>query len=165
MPQYTQATLLAETLDQTRSLTRWYLSLLKTVDMKHRFEVNGALLNSPLWIAAHLCWAENSLILTSTGGKPSEEPWLNDFMLGAEYDVQSLPDTKIILDTMKNIHQASMEHLASLSDESLDEPNLTGLSFGTNNSKRMMIMHAIRHEGTHIGHLSWICKLHGISTV
>jgi hypothetical protein len=54
MGNLTQAQLLAETLDKSRGLTKWYLSLLRNTNMKHTFELNGIKLNSPLWIAAHL---------------------------------------------------------------------------------------------------------------
>lgn len=164
MTAYTQAQLLAETLDTARGLSKWYLSLLKNTDMTHAFEVNGIKLNSPLWIAAHLAWAENMLVLQATGGKPIENEWLNKVMLGSPHETTFLPDAKEVLNTMKNIHELSMQHLATLADEALDEPNLSGISFGKD-TKRIAIQHAIRHEATHAGHLSWICKLHGISTI
>jgi hypothetical protein len=47
----------------------------------------------------------------------------------------------------------------------LDKDNPAGFGFGGDNSYRMMIQHAIRHEAIHAGHLSWLCKLHGIQTV
>jgi hypothetical protein len=59
----TEGIILAETHDLARGITKWYLSHLKGVDMKHQFELNGIKLNSPLWIAAHLIWAENLLVL------------------------------------------------------------------------------------------------------
>jgi hypothetical protein len=164
MSNLTQAQLLADTLDKARGLTKWYLSLLKDTDMKHTFEFSGIKLNSPLWIAAHLAWAENMLILQSTGGDVIKIDWLEKVTLGSPHDTSLLPDTKEVLSTMKNIHEASMSHLATLSDAALDEPNLTGISFGSD-TKRSIIQHAIRHEATHVGHLSWICKLNEISTI
>jgi hypothetical protein len=164
MSNFTQAQLLADTFDKARGLTKWYLSLLKDTDMKHSFELNGQKLNSPLWIAAHLAWAENMLILQATGGNAFKIDWLEKVTLGSPHDTTLLPDAKEVLSTMKSIHEASMNHLATLSDASLDEPNLTGISFGSN-TKLSVIQHAIRHEATHAGHLSWICKLNGISTI
>lgn len=164
MSNFTQAQLLADTLDKARGLTKWYLSLLRDTDMKYTFELNGQKLNSPLWIAAHLAWAENMLILQATNGKSFEIDWLEKATLGSPHDTSLLPNTKEVLSTLKNIHEASMSHLTSLNDASLDEPNSTGISFDTN-TKRSVIQHAIRHEATHAGHLSWICKLNGISTI
>jgi hypothetical protein len=155
---------LADMLDMTRGLTRWYMSFLKNVDMKQRFELSGIELNSPLWIAAHLVWAENMLVLQSTGGTPLNIAWLAQFQLGSEYDNNNLPEVKDALDSMKAVHEASLAHIRSLTDEQLNEPNLSGISFGAN-TKRNVLQHAIRHEGTHAGHLGWICKLHGIQTV
>jgi hypothetical protein len=159
-----EAIALADMLDMARQLTRWYLSLLKNTDMKHRFELNGIQLNSPLWIAAHLVWAENMLVLHSTGGNPVSISWLDRFQLGAEYDESSLPNVKDVLDSMKAVHHCSIQHIRSLSDNQLDEPNHSGISFGAN-TKRNILQHAIRHESIHAGHLGWICKLHGIKTV
>jgi hypothetical protein len=164
MSSFTQAQLLADTLDKARSLTKWYLSLLRDTDMKHTFELNDIKLNSPLWIAAHLAWAENMLILQSTGGDAFKIDWLEKVTLGSPHDASLLPDTKEVLSTMKNIHEVSMNHLATLSDATLDEPNLTGISFGTD-TKRSIIQHAIRHEATHVGQLGWICKLNNIPTI
>ena len=159
-----QSLLLADTLDFTRGLSKWYLSLLRDTDMKKVFEINGHQLNSPIWIAAHLAWAENMLVLKSTGGKVFEIDWLNEVGLGAPHETNHLPETKEVLNTLKAIHEASLEHITSLTDEQLDEPNLTGINFGGNTKKRV-IQHAIRHEGTHAGHLSWICKLQGIMAI
>ncbi len=159
-----QATLLADTLDFTRNLNKWYLSLLKETDMKQRFEVNGIQLNSAIWIVAHLTWAENFLVLQSTGGEADTTEWLTHFQLGSSYRIDMLPDTKEVIQTMKRIHEKSLFHIQSLTDAQLDEPTLTGVSFGAD-TKRRVIQHAIRHEGTHSGHLGWLCKLQGIKAI
>lgn len=164
MSNYSQSLLLAETLDFTRGLSKWYLSLLKDTDMKKVFEINGHQLNSPIWIAAHLAWAENMLVLKSTGGKVFDIDWLNEVGLGALHNTDVLPEAKKVIKTMKAIHEASLAHITSLTDEQLDEPNITGINFGEN-TKRRVIQHAIRHEGTHAGHLGWICKLQGIKAI
>jgi len=164
MSQRTEAEILADTLDFTRGLNKWYLSLLKGTDMKHRFELNGPKLNSPLWIVAHLAWSENFLILKSTGGKPLEYAWLQHFTLGATPDENQLPELKEALDALKAIHEASLAHIRKLTDARLDESTLTGVNFGVD-SKRRVIQHAIRHEGTHSGHLGWICKLQGVKSI
>jgi hypothetical protein len=164
MSNRTEAEILADTLDFTRGLNKWYVSLLKGTDMKQQFELNGIKLNSPLWIVAHLAWAEDFLILKSTGGKPTEISWLKNFGLGSSPDEALLPDLKEALDALKAIHEASLAHIKTLTDAQLDEPTLTGVNFGVD-SKRRVIQHAIRHEGTHSGHLGWICKLQGVRTV
>jgi hypothetical protein len=104
------------------------------------------------------------LILQSTGGEALNIDWLEKVTLGSPHDTSLLPDTKEVLTTLKNVHEISMNHLATLSNATLDEPNLTGISFGSD-TIRCIIQHAIRHEATHAGHLSWICKLNGINTI
>ena len=71
-----QSSILAETLDLSRGLVKWYLSFLKEVDMKQPIKINNEEFNSPLWIAAHVAWAENFLVLQSTGGKALQIDWL-----------------------------------------------------------------------------------------
>lgn len=159
-----QSSILAETLDLSRGLVKWYLSFLKEVDMKQPIKINNEEFNSPLWIAAHLAWAENFLVLQSTGGKALQIDWLEHFKLGATNSNSFLPETKEVLNTMKSIHEASLQHILTLTDEQLSEPTLTGISFGEDTKKRV-IQHVIRHESTHAGHLSWICKYYGIKTI
>lgn len=138
--------------------------MLKNTDMTATFLVNGQQLNSAIWVTAHLAWAENFLVLQSTGGEADTTEWLQHFQLGSNYNVDMLPDAKEVIQTMKSIHEKSLLHIQSLNDEQLDEPTLTGISFGAD-TKRRVIQHAIRHEGTHSGHLSWLCKLQGIKAV
>jgi hypothetical protein len=159
--------ILAQTMDETRNLTRFYSGKLKGEDMDRVFEVNGFTTNSPYWILAHLCWAENMLLLQCMGHKGLDIPWLNDFKIGAAKGEKpaNAPDLKEVLSAMKDIHAAALEHLSSMTDEKLDEDNDLGVAFGENRSKKFIAMHAIRHEGTHLGQLSLIAKMYGKKTV
>lgn len=159
--------ILAAMLDEQRNLTRFYLSKLKGEDMYREFEVNGYTTNSPYWILAHLCWAENMLAIQCLGKEGVDIAWLNDFKIqspkGAKHDSQ--PSLEEVLDAFKQIHAVSLKTIAALSDKELDEDNPLGLAFGENRSKRFMVMHAVRHEGTHCGQLSLIAKMYGKKTV
>lgn len=69
-----------------------------------------------------------------------------------------------MFNTFQRIHSKAIAHVASLSDTALEGPNMTGIPMiGT--SVRDVVIHAIRHEGLHTGHLSWLCKLYGIGTM
>ncbi len=70
-----------------------------------------------------------------------------------------------ILADMKSVHDAVNKFIPTLSEEQLEEKNVLGMKFGPNESKRYMLIHAIRHEGTHAGQLGWLCKIHGIKTM
>lgn len=158
---------LAAMLDEQRNLTRFYLSKLKSEDMHREFEVNGYTTNSPYWILAHLCWAENMLAIQSLGRKGVNIPWLNDFKIQSPKGgkTASQPSLEEVLSAFKQIHAVALETISSLSDEELDTENVLGLAFGENKSKRFMAMHAVRHEGTHCGQLSLIAKMYGKTTV
>ncbi|HXH18002.1 MAG TPA: DinB family protein [Chitinophagales bacterium] len=163
----TEANILADVYESVRALTKWYISRMKDVDMHKVFEVDGKKFNSAYWVTAHLIWSEQFLLLQTLGGKSPEIPWLEQFRMGSPVPERhdGLPSVKQILDVWKEIHSAAMKHVRSLSDEILSSDNPSGFGFGGDNSYRMMIHHAIRHEAVHTGHLSWLCKMYGIRTV
>jgi hypothetical protein len=164
----TEANILANVFEQTRQLSRFYISRLKETDPTATIQVGQIPLNSVYWIVAHLAWAEYFLLVTGTNGtqlKP-EWAWLLQYGFGSDGKIApNSPDFKTAFDTLNQIHSEVMEHLNTLSPESLDEENTLGFNFGGLNTKRSIIQHAIRHEGTHAGHLGWLCKLNGIKTV
>lgn len=164
--QRTEAHVLADSYESVRLLTKWYISKMKTVDMKKEFVAEGNTLNSAYWIVAHLVWAENFLLLQALGAKEFQFPWLEQFGIGGNASLSgAAPEMKEILDAWKEIHSAAMQHVRALPDEILATDNPAGMGFGGDNSYRMMIQHAIRHEALHTGHLSWLCKLYGIKTI
>jgi len=162
----TEANVLADAYESVRALTRWYLSKMKEVDMFKEFEVDDKKLNSAYWVMAHLVWAENFLLLRALGGKPVDLPWLDQFGISSTpVKRDTLPEVKHVLDEWKAVHVTAMTHVRSLPDDLLATDNPAGFGFAGDNSYRMMIQHAIRHEAMHTGHLSWLCKLYGIKTV
>lgn len=162
----TEAMALADTFEFTRGLTRYYMSRLKGHDMKKIFEVEGRPLNSAYWLVAHLVWAENMLLLRSLYGPTFDKPWLQRFGFGSDAtDQKGWPDFSEIIAGLKEVHIIAMDHLRSLPDEKLDAPNLTQLGLGQEPTYRTAIQHAIRHEGTHAGHLGWLTKLYDVKTL
>jgi hypothetical protein len=163
----TSAQLLAHTMDETRNLTRFYISKLKGEDMHRQFEVNGYTTHSAYWILAHLCWAEHMILIESLGHPKLDIPWLKLFRIGSGKDEEIVgrPTLEEVFAAMKDIHAAAMKNLSRMTDDELAEDNTLGMAFDENRSKRYMAMHAIRHEGTHCGQLSLIAKMYGKHTV
>jgi len=169
----TEAQHLAAMMDRTREYTVFYLNRLLERDpdgtnglLHKRFICEGVTLNSVFWLMAHLTTTENGLLLRSTGGEVIKFSWAKHYTKGAS----GAPDElRPLLDDVRHlfheVHRQSIAHVATLDDAALDMPNITGLPLGGKGQVRDVIMHAIRHEGSHIGHIGWLCKLHGIETM
>ena len=161
----TETRTLALAVDRTRAYTRYYLKHLHGTDPHRVFELNGAKLNSAHWIVAHLTVTQNWLLLRSTDGPFEKFSWAKHFTIGAAgLPPDQCPPYAEVWATFKAVHTKVMEHLPTLTDEDLERPNTTGMPL-IGDTMRDVITHAIRHEGSHIGHLSWLCKLYGIRTM
>lgn len=162
----TEILTLANVLDSIRQLTLFYWKKLADKDVFKTFDCNGVQLNNAYWIMAHLAVTENYLILRSTGGEMIKFSWAKLFGLGSAIPTkEECPPINDMIETFHLVYKKSMEHLLSLTDEDLSKPTTTGANFGGEDSYRAIITHAIRHEGTHAGHLGWLCKIHGIKTI
>lgn len=161
----TEAQVLAHTMDRTRQYTRFYLDKLKDQDLHRRFVCEGKELNSAYWLIAHIAVTQNGLLLMATGGPFEKFSWAKHFGRGGPgLPPEQCPPFTEVLETFDRIHTKAIAHVAALPDAALEGPNLTGIALiGT--TVRDVVIHAIRHEGLHTGHLSWLCKLHGITTM
>lgn len=158
--------ILANVMDKTRAITKMYLKLLENTDWHQVFESNGKQLNSVFWLTAHLPVTENFLLLKCTGGEAMKVPFARQFGLGSvPPKPEECPPKDEVLSYFKEVHDKAIAHVASLDPAVLDQPNPSGFEFAGENSIRSIIIHAIRHEGTHAGHLGWLCKLSGIKTI
>ena len=84
-----------------------------------------------VWLAAHLIWAEDFLVVRATGGKGADIPWLEHYKLGSDGTLhEEKPDMKNLLSFLKQGHENAMAHLLSLTDEKLSEENPLGFGFG-----------------------------------
>lgn len=161
----TEAQILAHTMDKTREYTRSYLDPLLEHDLHRTFVCEGYQLNTAYWLLAHITITQNGLLLMATGGPFEKFSWAKHFSRG----MKGLPSTECppvqeVLETFDRIHLKALAHIGTLPDTALEGPNLTGIArIGT--STRDVIIHAIRHEALHTGHLSWLCKLYGVSTM
>lgn len=161
-----ESIVLANVMDKTRELTELYLDLLKGSDMPQVFYADSKPLNSAIWIMAHLPVTQNFLMLRSTGAEYVKIPWARLVGLGSTPpEKDQYPPVDEIRAVMNEVHSKSLAHVRGLSQEQLESPNTSGFNFMGIHSIRDVIIHAIRHEGTHAGHLGWICKLQGIKTL
>lgn len=161
----TTAEILAETMDESRNLTRFYLSKLKGEDMHRTFTIGGYTTNSPYWIIAHLTWGEHRLLVESLGHPVLDIPWLDLFAIGTAPSNENLPQLEEVLAQFKAVHEHALLHLRSMTDAELEEENILAINFGGRTSKKFIAMHTIRHEGTHCGQLSLIAQFYGKKTV
>lgn len=161
----TEAQVLARTMDRSRQYTRYYLDKLKDKDPHHRFNCEGKELNTVYWLVAHITVTQNGLLLMATGGPFEKFSWAKHYGRGGQGLAQDqCPPFEEVLDTFDRIHTKSIAHVAGVDEAVLEQPNPTGITL-IGPTLRDVIVHAIRHEGLHTGHLSWLCKLHGISTM
>lgn len=161
----TEAQTLAHVMDRTRQWTRWYFNALKDQDLHRRFVCEGKELNSAFWLIAHMATTENGLLLAATGGPFQKFSWAKHFTVGGPgLPPDQCPPVDEVWATFNEVHTKAMAHVASLSEEALNAPS-KGVIPGTGSQVRDAITHAIRHEGGHIGHLSWLCKLYGIKMI
>lgn len=137
------------------------------VDVFKRFEVNGRKLNSVYWLTGHMAWAQNNLILRSTGGPNPDLKWLKLFALGkpAEEGEGSGVSWDEVKAGLQKVHDISMEHLGTLTAADLDSPNKLDWEIMGGKTMRNTIMHHIRHENNHTGQLFWLMNFHGIKTI
>lgn len=158
---------LADMLDMARQATKYYLNKLSGTDLHTHFKTEkGDNFNSAFWIIAHLTVIENWLVLYSTYGKAERINWGKQYGLGEPAPTrEASPAWDEVLQLFNSVHERSLSHILSLTDEDLSKATRSGEVFDGEDSCRKVIKHAIRHEGTHIGHLSWLCKMHGIKTI
>ncbi|MBL0126007.1 MAG: DinB family protein [Flavobacteriales bacterium] len=161
----TEAQVLAHVMDRTRQYTLSYFDRLKDHDLHRRFECDGKILNSVFWIMAHLTASENGLLLMATGGPFDKFSWAKHFTVGsAGLPQEECPPIEAVMEMFHLVHAKAMAHLPTLTSTALEAPDPTGIPLiGT--TVRDVITHAIRHEGSHVGHLGWLCKLHGVRTI
>lgn len=160
---------LADTLDKSRDLTKWYVTLLKGQDNFRKYTFEGHDFNCIYWFVAHLTWSENSMGLSVMGGEAIDAKWLNNYSIGkldqTISNKEEQPSFKEALNLFNQVHLRTLDHIKSLEDDWLLQDNVAGIQFGADKSNKMVLQHLIRHEAIHAGQLGWICKIYGIKTV
>jgi len=162
----TRSLIIADQIDNTRELTRYYLSKLKGADVYKRFICNHKMLNPIIWEIGHLAVSQNWLVLYLGNGIPERIEWGKLFALGATPPKkEEYPPYNEIWNMFKTVHDKSVKHVASLHDKELELSPKKEIPFIRENDLKNLFMHSIRHEGIHAGHISWLCKLHNIQTI
>jgi len=157
---------LADLMDHAHAYTLHHVERLKGQDLHRRFEVEGKPLNSAFWIVAHLAVSQNWLILRGTGGNFQKFPWAKQYTLGAVHpSAADAPAWEDVFDTYQRIHQLSVDHVRSLPVEALGQPHQAMMDLGAGNTVQQVIMHHVRHESSHNGQLSWLCKCYGLPMI
>lgn len=159
-----QTNLLADIIESTRDLVTFYTRNVPRENWHRHFEMENKKFNSIAWQMAHLAWAQNFLILKTTGGPVIEKDWFEDFAMGKP-SATILPILEEIEETLHEVHTRSVNHVRQMKDEELSEPNAVGMKLKMGSTKKAVIMHHIRHEGTHIGQLAWLAKMHDVKTI
>jgi hypothetical protein len=160
----TEAETLAETMDDMRKLTLHYFKRLNGFDIYRRFPAGdqGKELNSACWIMGHLAVSQNYLMLQAIGGERVSIPWAGAFSIGSSGELPlHEPTIDEILMLQQAVHEKSLDYIRSLDEKALSIPSVYGFAYSTEDSRRGLIRHAIRHEGVHAGQLAWLCVLHG----
>lgn len=160
-----QIQVLIETIESVHGMVVWYSSFLKDTDKDKCFEINGKKLNSLYWLVAHIANTEDELLMKALGQKGHQYKWLSEYTFGSAQNIEGQVSYKELVAIAKQIHIDCINFLKTLSDEDLENDNVLNISFGNSKSFKTIIMHHIRHEGVHAGHLSLLCKLNGIKTV
>jgi uncharacterized damage-inducible protein DinB len=157
---------LAKTLHSARQMTKFYLSKTAGLDLQKRFDINGFETNSIHWIVAHLCWAEDALILQAVGNQTVKQDWFDKFSFGSTPPGKEVyPNYEEALKTLDDVHKRSLNMINGLTEAQLQETNHLGWEFGGSKTKETIIAHSIRHEGMHSGHLGWLLRMHGVPKI
>jgi hypothetical protein len=143
------------------------LNELPDFDPKRVFTVADQRLNSVYWLTAHIAWAQNNLVLRPIGAPNPELQWLKLFGLGKapeEGETQG-PAWSEVQAGFVRVHELALVHLQQLDPEVLSQPNPLNWNWRGQGDVRTALRHHIAHEGMHTGHLSWLCKLHGVKLI
>lgn len=151
----------------TRDMANNIISKAEGLDVKKRFEVNGKTLNSIYWIVGHMAWAQNNLVIRSTGGPNPEVPFLKFFSMGKPSDDahQSGPEWNELIAGFNKVHETAMQHLATMDPALLDAPNKLDWEILGAKTMRNTLLHHIRHENNHTGQLLWLINIQGVKTI
>lgn len=157
----TESEIIADILASTNQLARFFISKLDADRIEERISVNGVELNSAYWLIAHMIWAEKYLCLEGTGaGKQQDLDWADHYGLGSSGELHDgRPDFKTLYHTLKEVHERSLAHIKGLTDSDLDKEPTLPVPVGKD--IRSTLYHAIRHEGQHVGHISWLVRMQG----
>ena len=152
---------IAEQMDQTREMTRFYLSQLKAKNPYKIHVINSKKINPIIWEIGHLTVTQNWLVMYLCKGPAERISWAKIFGMGSSPSVnkEDYPPYDEVWNMFKYIHQKSLHFVSALSNDDLNKSIDKDLFFLRSNTYKDAIMHSIRHEGIHAGCLSLHCKI------
>jgi len=162
------ADFLAEQFDGSRD---WTLRLIADLRGDNWTFQPGPGLAHPLWLCGHLASSENLLIHVRCLGTKGilETSFADHFPIGgpvksaAEHDY---PPVAAVLDTMKAVHEKTLQAIRGMSDALLAEPAFAADGKSPHphyRDKGGVAAHCSRHEAFHAGQIAVIRRLLGKS--
>lgn len=156
--------LLCDVIDNQRRLTKWYLKKIPVELLDKRVQAGDVMLNSPLWVVAHLVWTDFGIGMLPLGYKGSPPPWVQQVAYGSSGELgPDFPDMETVMEAFNDTHEKKLDFIRSLDNDTLEAAyahQLLGFK-----SNYYALLHLARHEGVHCGGLATLCKIHHIKTV
>lgn len=114
---------IAEQIDQTREMTRFYLSQLKNVDPYEVHVIKNKKINPIIWEIGHLTVTQNWLVMYLCKGPAERISWAKIFGMGSSptSNKKDYPPYDEVRNMFKHIHQKSLHFVSALSNEDLDQ--------------------------------------------
>jgi len=104
---------------------------------------------------------ESELVLEQIGINDYKTDWIDLFEYGSKIPKKGEgPKFDEVCKHYELVHNVTKEKLPVFNDEKLNDKSPTGFKLGRLETIEHTIMHAIRHEGCHSGHLGWLMKLY-----
>lgn len=161
-----QAELLARQLDDTRDWTNKLLADLRGDDWGFQ---PGEGLAHPLWLCGHLATSQDTLIhVRCLDGGVMAEAFRAHFPIGQpvrSVREHAYPAPEEVLSVMREVHDATLAVVRSMSDDLLVEPAMGagGRPHPHYQDKAGAVSHCARHEAFHAGQIAMIRRLLGKS--
>lgn len=158
---HVKSKILAEMFQLSRNISNYYFNAIKEEDPHRIFKVNDVPLNNVYWLIGHLVNSEEALISQQIGINNFMTDWLPMFDYGTMVPKKGEgPAFEEIVALYHEVHKATLEKLPLFQDEKLGDKSPTGFKIGRLETIEHSIMHGIRHESCHSGHLGWLMKLY-----
>ena len=154
-------------LDQIRSVRRYAEDLIDNIDPGDWFRQPSEGVTHVAWQVGHLAMAQYRLALERVRGKQAAdeelmpESFLALFGKGSEPDADpaKYPSIKEIHGVFDQVHARTLDELAGLSDDVLDEP--THAPHPRFNTKLGALQWCAQHEMLHAGQIGLLRRLFG----
>ena len=124
-------------------------------------------LNPIIWLAGHICIAEDGLILGLCKGRPTvSKDFRRVFDRGSEIagDMTAYPSLSEIIDMMKNVHKQVLGYISGVTPEDMEEPVTRDIGVPFLKKRGDALIHVQRHEAYHHAQIRHVRKLYADET-